>query len=188
MAHIAATLKSGGHETFLPQRDGLELADLKPVIMNEGIAKERASAIINSAIFSFDIYKLLHWSKVIVANLNGRVPDEGTIVEAALAWHAGKGVVLYKNDARSLFDGDDNPMVTGLSGSVIISSIDELSAAAEGSLKTKLEDRLSQTIRLGQEIAAARELGGSRRELAQRLVHLMVSREFKNDAGIREKS
>jgi nucleoside 2-deoxyribosyltransferase len=175
MALIAAILERNGHETFLPQRDGLELAGLRPAILNEKIAEKRASEIINSAIFSFDIYKLLNWSHLVVANLNGRVPDEGTIVEATLAWHAGKGVVLYKNDARSLFSGDDNPMVTGLSGFAIISSIDDLPAAAEESLNTKPEDRMSHTMRLGEEIAAARELGGSRRELAQRLVHLIVS-------------
>jgi nucleoside 2-deoxyribosyltransferase len=40
--------------------------------------------IVNKAIFSLDTYQLLRQCDVVVANLNGRVPDEGTIVEATL--------------------------------------------------------------------------------------------------------
>ena len=41
-----------------------------------------------------DCHELLNATTGVVANLNGRIPDEGTIVEAALAWHSGKALVL----------------------------------------------------------------------------------------------
>ncbi|KQR77003.1 hypothetical protein ASG35_12045 [Burkholderia sp. Leaf177] len=68
---------------------------------------------------------------VVVANLNGRVPDEGTIVEATLACHSGKPLVLYKTDVRSMLGGSDNPMVTGLGDFESINDSSALPAAVE---------------------------------------------------------
>ena len=47
---------------------------------------------------------------------HGRVPDEGAVSEAAIAWAMGKPVIAYKTDVRSAFMGHDNPLVTGLFG------------------------------------------------------------------------
>jgi nucleoside 2-deoxyribosyltransferase len=47
--------------------------------------------------------------------MNGRVPDEGAVAEAGIAFAIGKPVVLYKNDYRSTFSGKDNSMLLGLS-------------------------------------------------------------------------
>ena len=62
----------------------------------------------------------------LVLNLNGRVPDEGAMVEAGIAWALGKPIVIYKNDSRSLFGGLDNPLVAGLSKFKIISDIGKI--------------------------------------------------------------
>lgn len=40
--------------------------------------------------FSLDVYELIERCAAIVCNLNGRVPDEGMIVETLLACAAGK--------------------------------------------------------------------------------------------------
>jgi len=65
----------------------------------------------------------------LVANLNGRVPDEGAVAEAAMAWTAGKSVVLYKSDNRSLMHGADNPLVAGLGQFATLSTIPEVAYA-----------------------------------------------------------
>jgi hypothetical protein len=61
--------------------------------------------------------------------MNGRVPDEGAVAEAAMAWMAGKGIVLYKSDSRSVIQGDDNELVLGLGGFVKVSTVPEIAYA-----------------------------------------------------------
>jgi len=114
MAEIAACLERAGFSTFLPHRDGLEFAKLKPALHARGLGEREASLVLARAVFSLDTFELLQKADAVVVNLNGRVPDEGAVVEAALAWHSGKALVLYKHDARSKLSGEDNPMVTGL--------------------------------------------------------------------------
>ena len=101
MDMIARVLKDADQETFLPHRDGLELTKLTKTSL--ALDSDRTTCAIDSAVFHLDIYKLLSWSDAVVANLNGRTPDEGTVVEAALAWHSGKALVLFKNDDRCVY-------------------------------------------------------------------------------------
>ena len=93
-------------------------------------------------------------------NLNGRVPDEGTVVEAALGWHSGKAVVLYKRDERAPFTARDNPMLTGLAEGEVVSAIAELPAAVERALAASNHRRVAATLALGERIAG---LGGTSR-------------------------
>jgi len=58
--------------------------------------------------------------------LNGRVPDEGAVAETAMAWMAGKVVVLYRSDSRSFIAGGDNPLVAGLGTFVTVPTIPEI--------------------------------------------------------------
>ena len=46
--------------------------------------------------------------------LNGRVPDEATVIKMGIAYGTGIPVILYKNDARALFKNGDNGMILGL--------------------------------------------------------------------------
>ena len=46
--------------------------------------------------------------------MDGRVPDEGAVVEAATAYMAGKPVVIYKSTAVTFWDFFNNPMVAAL--------------------------------------------------------------------------
>lgn len=91
-------------------RPPVVLSRLELRLHENGLSPIEASKVIDRSIFCLDVYKLLSWSDGVVINLNGRVPDEGTVVEAALAWHAGKPLVLYKNDSRAPFLGRDNPI------------------------------------------------------------------------------
>jgi nucleoside 2-deoxyribosyltransferase len=114
MRELAEALERAGFHTFLPQRDGLELTKVVPELVARGVDPAIAGEITAKAIFALDVYQVMEDCEAIVVNLNGRVPDEGAISEAAIAWAWGRIVVGYKSDSRSLFLGQDNPLVTGL--------------------------------------------------------------------------
>ena len=170
MCEIAATLESVGYVTFLPQRDGLELARILPELLGLGVDSKEAGRVVNRAIFCFDVHKLLAWSDAVVANLNGRVPDEGTVVEAALAWHARKPLVLYKNDSRAPFIGNDNPMLTGLSGFRIIANIIDLPVAIEEGLQNDQLRGVEESMLLGEELIRVRGSAGDTAGFARYLL------------------
>lgn len=121
MSLIAEHLEGQGYETYLPHRDGLELGELMsdlPILQSlkkvKYIEMEYFTYWVQFAIFALDIYCLFIESDVVVMNLNGRVPDEGACCEVAMAFTAGKPIIHYKEDFRSLMMGRDNPMVAGL--------------------------------------------------------------------------
>ncbi|WP_256927791.1 nucleoside 2-deoxyribosyltransferase [Caballeronia sordidicola] len=122
-------------------------------------AKQRSSeaaSIIDQAIFALDTYQLLRCCDVVVANLNGGVPDEGTIVEATLAWNSGKPLVLYKTDVRSMPSGSDNPMVTGLGDFETVNDLSALPAAIKRVVGLHSSGKVARTMELGASIAMLR--------------------------------
>jgi len=126
MEQIAGVLEARGLKTFLPQRDGLELTRCVEQLQTIGHSASEAAELISEAVFALDVYQVLHGCHVVVANLNGRVPDEGTVAEAAMAWARGKAVVGYKSDSRSAFAGEDNPLVSGLFDFCLCSALEDI--------------------------------------------------------------
>ena len=129
MAEIAAALEGAGFRTFLPQRDGLVFDRVHRELLRGGYEPGEARRMVQLAIFRLDVYEVLRGCQGLVANLNGRVPDEGAVAEAAMAWSAGKAVVLYKSDSRSLVQGSDNPLVAGLGQFALVATIQEVAYA-----------------------------------------------------------
>lgn len=126
MTAIAATFEKAGYKTFLPHRDGVEPYVLPMINSPLNINIMNVRAFIDKAIFALDVYQIVEVCDCFVFNMNGRVPDEGGVTEAAIAFAAGKPILLYKNDSRSAFNGKDNSMVSGLAGGRIISDIRSL--------------------------------------------------------------
>lgn len=163
MSAIAKVLEDAGFQTFLPHRDGLEAYIMR--IGNSSIAST-ISAIrtrVDYAIFSLDVYELIERCNAVVCNLNGRVPDEGMIVEAALAYGAGKPLVLFKDDARAPFGGYDNSMLTSLARGKIVRKLNELPSALRKEMSQKtdlatLSNDLKKAISYGKRISSAMEL------------------------------
>lgn len=93
-----------GHETFLPQRDGHELATLKDTEMDWTEASDHIFRVDTNA---------LDRSDIVVFVMDGRVPDEGACMEIGYAYARGKECIGLKTDSRALMDGIDNPMITG---------------------------------------------------------------------------
>ena len=129
MLEIARHLKQAKLEPFVPHVDGMEFMGIRSVLAEQGHAPEHASAWVHEAIFALDVYQVVLGCGSMVCNLNGRVPDEGAVSEAAMAWTLGKPVVLYKDDVRSNVEGRDNPLVAGLAGFVTIGEMDQLAVA-----------------------------------------------------------
>ena len=126
MELLAETLELAGFKTFLPHRNGFLYGDIVPDLVRAGYPLDVAQWMARQAIFALDVYQVLVNCDGTVVNLNGRVPDEGAVVEGAMAWTAGKAVVLFKDDARSNIDGLDNPLVAGLGGFRLVTHIEEL--------------------------------------------------------------
>ncbi len=79
-----------------------------------------------------------------MANMNGRVPDEGAVAEAAVAFAVGKPVIIYKNDCRTAFSGRDNSMVTGLACQGPVSRLKDIpKALCKANRKFEKKDRCS---------------------------------------------
>jgi nucleoside 2-deoxyribosyltransferase len=129
MAEIARILEGAGYSAFLPHRDGFLFEDIHREFLRGGYDPAEATAMIQQAIFWVDAYEVVSACQGLVVNMNGRVPDEGAVAEAAMAWMAGKAIVLYKSDSRSLIQASDNPIVLGLGGFAKVSTIPEIAYA-----------------------------------------------------------
>ena len=136
MAKIASTIEECSHTTFLPQRDGLELS----------------KGAMPYDIFCLDTYEVLVDCDMVVANLNGRVPDEGTVAEAAMAFGNSRYVILYKSDSRTVFQGQDNPLVTFL-GYYHVSSLDELRTALIRTMQFNYAGLIQDRLEYGKKLA-----------------------------------
>jgi len=138
MAEISTVLGNNGFNTFLPQRDGLELIKISDLLEKLNFSKEEINPLLARAIFSLDIYHVLT-SNALVLNMNGRVPDEGASVEAGVAFSAGIPITIFKNDTRTSYNGTDNPMLLGLSNFEVVTEI--------GDIPNKIEENRIHSLR-----------------------------------------
>lgn len=132
MDQIAGALESRGFTTFVPHRDGLEFARVAPHLEELGFSQEEAGAYLLQAIDALDCYQVVARCGSLVFNAAGRVPDEGAVAEAAMAYLVGKPVVYFKyGDPRTKIAGVDNPLVRGRGGPETVHSIAEIPGALE---------------------------------------------------------
>ena len=100
---VDAIVRSCGHETFLPQREGGCVADLPDVI--DGVPKRRH-------LFRLDC-EHMEWCDAVLFLIDGRVPDEGACFELGYCYAKGKRCIGYQTDVRSFIDGHSNVMLEG---------------------------------------------------------------------------
>jgi nucleoside 2-deoxyribosyltransferase len=139
MNAIAKVLEDSGFQTFLPHRDGIEAYIMRFGNSSFPSTISGVRTRVDYAIFSLDVYELIERCNAVVCNLNGRVPDEGMIVEAALAYAAGKPLVLFKDDVRAPFGGYDNSMLTSLVHGIIVKKLRELPLALKQEMSQKID-------------------------------------------------
>ena len=100
---LTQVLEDAGYQVFLPQRDGIEAAQL------EGKSEEELIRMI----FDLDAGEVKK-ADILFMNLDGRVPDEGACVELGIAFASGKRCYGFKTDTRACELGLDlNPMISG---------------------------------------------------------------------------
>lgn len=180
MEMLAEAIELGGFKTFLPHRDGFVFGAIVPDLVRAGYALDVAQWMARQAIFALDVQQVLLECDGTVVNLNGRVPDEGAVVEGAIAWTAGKPVVLFKDDVRSKIDGLDNPLVAGLGGFRLVSRSEDLARALTRALTEHPPEKLQvdtlpatirQAVERGQRLSDGYGTGDSRR-LVQTIIEL----------------
>ena len=101
---------------YLAPVDGVEILSLidlldKPALLSPQFL--RAALLVQQIGWAHEIYQLISCD-ALVLNMDGRVPDEGAVVEAATSYMAGKPVVIYKSTAVTFWDFFNNPMVAAL--------------------------------------------------------------------------
>jgi nucleoside 2-deoxyribosyltransferase len=109
-------LRDQGFDTFLPQRDGYDKAQLYKVHPFE---------FVNKQIFLKDTNEIKNCDILLII-LDGRSPDEGACVELGIAYTLGKKCVGLKTDSRSFMYNQDNPMILGCLDWKVASSFVEL--------------------------------------------------------------
>jgi nucleoside 2-deoxyribosyltransferase len=114
MSAIADVLCEAGFTVYLPHRDGMEFRLILDELVERNWPAPLAAQFLHAAIFSLDVYQLAVECQAVAWNLHGRVPDEGAVSEAAIAWTLGKPIVAYMDDVRSLISGRVNPMLVGM--------------------------------------------------------------------------
>jgi nucleoside 2-deoxyribosyltransferase len=194
MEMLAEALELGGFKTFLPHRDGFLYGTLLPQIIEVGYEADFARWMVRQAIFALDVYQVLAACDGVVVNINGRVPDEGAVAEAAIAWTAGKAVVLFKDDARSLIDGLDNPLIAGLANFRLVQHSDELPHALERAIResqaaamrpASFPVPLQSVLARGQRLTEASATGDGEQVVG---VVIELFDEFRDIARIRKKA
>ena len=187
MQEIADILENYDYEVFLPHRDGIEFATYTHVLYEIGYSEQDANLLLSRAIFILDIFHVLD-SHGLVLNMNGRVPDEGAMVEAGIAWNAGKKVVIYKSDDRTLIKGTDNPMLLGLADFVSIGNISEIPYEFDKLLSGSNDDNnsiidishLRVLYEQGARISHLTKGTQDRRETCHQLIEILRSKECAN--------
>ncbi|MBZ0298900.1 MAG: nucleoside 2-deoxyribosyltransferase [Anaerolineae bacterium] len=109
---IDAVARRAGLDTFLPHRDGKE--------MLEGEWTPRR-------IFEIDV-AAIHDCDLVIANLNGVVPDDGTAWELGYAYGQGKHLIGVYTDMRLSFPGQVVNLMLECSLHKLARSLDELEA------------------------------------------------------------
>ena len=157
MTWIADALRANDFEPFLPHEE-VQFSQVHPLLVERNMTPAQAGQILHEAIFALDVYFVILGCGSLVLNLNGRVPDEGAVAEATMAWMLGKPMVFYKADSRTLIEGRDNPILAGQARFERVSELDTIGPTLDLAIDTARIDpatavgcppHLSQTLQMG---------------------------------------
>ena len=115
---VADALEGAGYTTYLPQRDGIEVGRIMALVDHPLLENTLAHAVmarVRKWVFALDVFQLLGRCESLVFNLDGRVPDDGSVMETSAAFTAGRPLVIYKTTPITMLANADNPMIEGLS-------------------------------------------------------------------------
>lgn len=114
---IKESLEAAGFETYWAPEDGIEdetlIKNLQSPLM-ELSYYQKVALLVQKIGWTLDIYMATYGCDGMVMDMNGRVPDGGSIVEAANAYAVGMPLVLYKETSITMWGPFDNPMIAAL--------------------------------------------------------------------------
>lgn len=178
MTLIAAAMNEAGFEVYLPHRDGMEFRLILEVLVERGWPRATAAAFLHAAIFALDVYQVAVDCDAMVWNLNGRVPDEGAVSEASMAWTLGKPLVAFKEDVRTMIAGRDNPLLVGLVEFETVSRLEELGETVARAIASHVDEPLPverMPSRLRQAVLDGRQLWDAMQESETHLNDAMIA-------------
>ncbi len=121
-------------DVFLPQRDGMLLAELLAAGVPQDVAETR--------IFERDRLAL-HECDMLIAVLDGAHIDEGVAFEIGFAHALGRLCLGFQSDVRRALPSGNNPMI-GRALSSIFSAEDDLVACISNEIATRPESVVRQ--------------------------------------------
>lgn len=106
---LTARFEDDGYDVFLPQRDGIENLDVYAEQENlEGMEE------VMMEIFEIDRDAVLE-SDILIAILDGQVPDEGVAIEMGIAYENDIPIIGLKTDRRIFAENEPlNAMIWGV--------------------------------------------------------------------------
>lgn len=114
---IKSALVAAGFDTYWCVDDGIEdeklIENLKSPLM-ELTYYQKVALLVQKIGWTLDIYMATYGCDGMVMDMNGRVPDGGSIVEAANAYAVGMPLVLYKETSITMWGPFNNPMIAAL--------------------------------------------------------------------------
>lgn len=161
------------YEVHLTQRDGIGVASVMALLNNptldgrtmiETPIVDRMVAWVTRIIVALDVYQSVEGCQCVVVNLDGRVSDEGGLVEATLAWSAGLPVVPFKTTPITELGLNNNPMVDAICGWVppwstpgdVVTAVDAALCAPSGVDLGRLAPTIQLLSQLGRTIRKIR--------------------------------
>jgi nucleoside 2-deoxyribosyltransferase len=172
---LADALEAAGFVCHVPQDNGIEVGAVMQLLndpslhgtpMLEPFVLDRCIAWVTRAVVALDVYEVIEGCQCTVLNIDGRVPDEGGLVEATLAWSSGHPVVTYKTTSISELDGNNNPMIGVIGGwgavasdpKGVVAAVKSATASAPATgTAPPLAAGVQRLVDLGGQIAAIRQ-------------------------------
>ena len=132
---IKAALVDAGFDTYWAPEDGIEDERLIKNLQSPLMAMtyyQKVALLVQKLGWTLDIYMATFGCDAMVMDMNGRVPDGGSIVEAANAYSCGMPLVLYKETSITMWGPFNNPMIAALTKDwEPVDTVDKIAPALE---------------------------------------------------------
>jgi len=138
---IKTALEGAGFDTYWAPEDGIEdeqLIDNLRSPLVEVTDFQKVALLVQKIGWTLDIYMATSGCDAMVMDMNGRVPDEGSVVEASNAYACGMPLVLYKETSITMWGPFDNPMLAALTKNwEPVTSVEEIAPALEAAIAAR---------------------------------------------------
>ena len=138
---IKTALEAAGFTTYLAATDGVEDEAITDNLQSPLLALpffRQIALTVQRLGWTLDIYMATFGCDAMVMNMNGRVPDEGSVVEAANSYACGMPLVLYKHTSITMWGPFDNPMVAALTANwAPVTTYDAIAPALTAAIAAK---------------------------------------------------